>query len=403
MRKVHRANSKLIVAIVAALLGLIICEGVIRIIGRTDTNGQFYFGGIPLKPYRLPVVSTSEILNSYFNSSTSYVIDDPYLGWTIRPNSISENGLYRANSDGLRGEAEYNLDPRPGVLRIAIYGDSFTHGDEVVFEDTWGYQLELLLDEMGMDTEVINFGVGGYGMDQAYLRWQHFGRQYGPDIVLFGFQAENVNRNMNIFRPFFIRDNAIPFLKPRFLLKGEQLVLVNSPAPPPEEVLELVANFGESSLAGYEYFFDADDYVEPVWLKSKLFALIFTHLEPRLSRVLSGSQERMSIYDADSEAGRLALEILQAFREDVEASGARFIAVHLPLPSTLWLLQDNQPIDYQELLNELDSNFPVIHTESHFLDGVTPIPDYFVGHYSALGNRVVASAIADYLYQNMST
>jgi lysophospholipase L1-like esterase len=57
----------------------------------------------------------------------------------------------------------------PAKRRIAVVGDSFTFGLEVRYEDTWPYQLERAL---GPEFRVLNLGVDGYGVDQAFLRYR---------------------------------------------------------------------------------------------------------------------------------------------------------------------------------------------------------------------------------------
>lgn len=56
----------------------------------------------------------------------------------------------------------------PTRYRIAIVGDSFTFKLEVPYEKTWGHQFEIAL---GPGWQVLNFGVDGYGLDQAFLRY----------------------------------------------------------------------------------------------------------------------------------------------------------------------------------------------------------------------------------------
>ena len=77
---------------------------------------------------------------------------------------------------------------------------------------------EMKLNQAGIRAEALNFGVSIYGMDQAFLRWQNAGRGYAPDIVIFGFQPENLNRNVNIFSTLYYGWNI--FSKPRFVLTG---------------------------------------------------------------------------------------------------------------------------------------------------------------------------------------
>ena len=39
------------------------------------------------------------------------------------------------------------------------------------------------------------FGVPGYGLDQAFLRYLEEGRRFGFDVVLIGFMTENIFRH----------------------------------------------------------------------------------------------------------------------------------------------------------------------------------------------------------------
>ena len=174
--------------------------------GRWDENGQFYFNDQPVLPYQIPV---SELKinpdNNYAaeDKSKFRMIYDERLGWDNNPDFIPSGGinaLYTINSDGLRSTREYEKTPLEDTLRIAMFGDSFTFGGEVQDNETWSYHLENSLTEKGIRAEVLNFGVSGYGMDQAYLRWKYEGIAFEPDIVIFGFSPFDIRRNTNMFR-----------------------------------------------------------------------------------------------------------------------------------------------------------------------------------------------------------
>lgn len=79
-------------------------------------------------------------------------------------------------------------------------------------------------------------------MGQAFLRWQMQGKDYSPDIVIFVFQPENLDRNVNVFRPLYTQGGVI-FSKPRFILDDDGLALINSPAMPPEEIMDAFESF----------------------------------------------------------------------------------------------------------------------------------------------------------------
>ena len=105
-----------------------------------------------------------------------YYRPDPDLGWTIRPSThVAAAGTYQAttsNGRGLRSLREYAPEAPPGVLRVAAFGDSFVHGDEVDDQANW----PAVLERSRPDLEVLNFGASGYGPDQALLRWERDGR-----------------------------------------------------------------------------------------------------------------------------------------------------------------------------------------------------------------------------------
>ena len=108
---------------------------------------------------------------------------DPYLGWDQPYNSITRGSR-------TVGAAIYDLQPAEDVLRVVAIGDSFVFGSYVDSDETYPAQLETLLD----DGEVLNMGVVGYGIDQAVLKYQAYGAQYDPDVVLLGTFPHNYIR-----------------------------------------------------------------------------------------------------------------------------------------------------------------------------------------------------------------
>ena len=146
---------------------------------------------------------------------TWYQRIDPDLGWVTVPGARSRSPC--ANRAGLRAEREYAPAPPPGVVRIAAFGDSFVHGDEVTTDEAWPTRLERL--QPGL--EVLNYGVGGYGIDQAMLRFFREGARFAPHVVLVGVITDDVLRGVNVFRPFFAPTTGNVLTKPRFLLDDD--------------------------------------------------------------------------------------------------------------------------------------------------------------------------------------
>ena len=213
----------------SVLFAVILGEMGLRLFSSQDRDGNIFVGSLRIMPFHLPIHTLKTKLDKYAKSDKTYFQYDQDLGWTVGPNSQFAKGLYISNASGIRTSSSQKktaLQPLPGILRIAIFGDSFTHGDNVPYEDTWGAILETQLSQMRHSVEVLNLGGPGYGMDQAFLRWEKEGKPLRPDIVIFGFQKSNVKRNMNILRFLYSPDTGVIFSKPRFILDDDQLNLL---------------------------------------------------------------------------------------------------------------------------------------------------------------------------------
>ncbi len=162
-------------------------------------------------------------LERLLGGQSEYGSQSPALGWSIRPGG--QIGPYRANAQGLRASREWALRPPASVVRIATFGDSFTHGNDVSNAETW----QEVLMARDPRLEVLNFGVGAFGLDQALLRYQLEGAAYEPRNVLIGFMTENLFRHVNVYRPFYRPDSGPPLAKPRYVLEQDRLVLVENP------------------------------------------------------------------------------------------------------------------------------------------------------------------------------
>ena len=162
---------------------------------------------------------------------------DPDLGWTWRPSTASADGLARINALGARGPHEYEATVEPGKCRILFFGDSFTFCDEVPDDAAF----EWILEKLDPRFEAINFGVSGYGTDQAFLRYRKVGKGLGAEVVVIGFLLENIGRNVNRYRPLWYPSSGFSNTKPRFVLDGSgALELLPQPYATREELRESI-------------------------------------------------------------------------------------------------------------------------------------------------------------------
>ncbi len=94
----------------------------------------------------------------------------------------------RLNALGLRGPW-YPMEKKPGILRIACLGDSFTFGWPVEDGGTYPVYLAQKLEEvLGFGrAEVVNFGHPGYNTQNELRQYVKLVRPWKPDIVLLGY------------------------------------------------------------------------------------------------------------------------------------------------------------------------------------------------------------------------
>lgn len=147
---------------------------------------------------------------------------DAVLGWP--PPAAFGGGSFDAA--GARPSPAFP-DPTSRPL-VSLYGDSFTYAFNVSHEHAWG---NLLARRVGR--RVHNFGVGGYGTDQALLRFERNLKDDAP-VALIGHVSENILRNLNQFRDLLYPGKGDGFT-PRFALEGERLRLIPLAALPSRE------------------------------------------------------------------------------------------------------------------------------------------------------------------------
>jgi hypothetical protein len=203
----HQSRKSIIFALIIIILGVLSLEGIAR----------FFWSYKTLKPVVPPTIGQF----------------DEKLGWSLKPLSHGTSNRtgyeieYRINSKGLRGPEVSYAKPE-GRFRIVLLGDSRTFGFGVPIEK----HFSTLLQGYFKDVEVINMGVGGFGVDQELLYLQLEGVRYQPEIVLAYVAHYGNHRHMHTER--------FGKKKPRFVLDDGNLALINSPIPASDQTSNLV-------------------------------------------------------------------------------------------------------------------------------------------------------------------
>jgi hypothetical protein len=338
------------------------------------------------------------ILAAQIADTSSYLVFDPDFGWTIRPHGNKPQ--YKANSRGLRATREYDLRPAPGIVRVAAFGDSFTHASGVPTGFTWEERLEAL--DPGL--EVINFGIPGSDPGQALLRYRREGIQYHAAVVLIGFMSENINRMVNTFRPFYFTRSGIPFSKPRFAVVRGRLRLIENPIKSIDQYRELLHDPGKwlPRLGEHDYFYQRNN------RRSRCDVLPSV----RFARIIEDQYFHQPIfapsglYNTRSEAYEVTLRVLDQFYREALAHGSLPILVMYPQRKDVRLRHARAKVSYQPLLDELRRRgFRVIDLADGFAryDPQAAMARKNFLHYPKVGNQMAARWIHDVMAQQALT
>ena len=136
------------------------------------------------------------------------VIPDRDIGWRLVPKAtFTYTGSHwyenefktqiKVNSLGFR-DKERTIEKHKNLIRMVVIGDSLVAAHEVAFEKTPAQLLEKYLNEantkqalQGKEYEVLNFGVGGFGLGQNLITNKIYVKQFSPEYVfLFIFEGD---------------------------------------------------------------------------------------------------------------------------------------------------------------------------------------------------------------------
>jgi len=295
--------------------------------------------------------------------TTPYPFDlyNSMLGWKIKPNADvmhSKLGRWKVrvttNSFGLRGTTPNEQYKAANVVRIGIVGASQTFGESV--NDAEAYVS--LLDRKLNNTEVLNFGVRGYGTDQMLLYYDNEARNYDLDITILAFAFHHMPRNIRSFTFY---------AKPYYIKNANGLELLGAPVPNEFE------------------FFDKNISRPDKHILNNSVLL-------RIGLSYFRSIKKQQFYDAESDVWDLTKAIVTKISNSVKKDNSHFILLNIEhkykeLEPALQTFADEQEMDLINLgpilRNALDSGIAV------------QIPND--NHWAAAGHQIVADAIHEHL------
>lgn len=314
---------------------------------------------------------------------------DPVLGWPY-PGQYGDD----LDVNGAQRNPYFPNGPQGGSC-VSLYGDSFTRGgDTSSLEKNWG---NVLSDRLAC--YVANFGMGGYGTDQAYLRFAE-NRDDASPVVILGLHTENVLRNLTRIRDLQNYERWYA-LKPRFILNyRHDLELVPMPDLTEEQYLRVVGVAGDPLTLEHENFQPGG----PAGVVKLEFPYTVSVVKNLVrfygfrSRLLRRPEWMEFLQRGHALHGHeITVGITRKFVELAEQRGKAPLVVILPHPLDFrhFLVKGSWP--YQTLLEDYAQNsIPFIDFGPYLLSVAQErgrkIEEYFgpTGHYNDEGNALVA-------------
>ena len=341
---------------------------------------------------------------------------DPELGWIRKPNTSHEEiGKYgktrwTINNSGARLNSNY--DEKQSI--ISCYGDSFTFCRQVNDDETWEHYLSKKLK-----TNVKNFAVGNYGIDQALLRLKRDFHNNRTPIVVLAVVPDTISRIVSIWKHYYEYGNTFGF-KPRFVIKNSKLDLIKNPI----NEIQKFQNYQRylTEIKQNDFFYETKfkkeklhfPYCITIFKNAKRnFSLIYWNLKienkKKMNRDISDiSWNPMKIIMKTNLEWRIklfhdkmAIELLEKIIEEYVKFGKennfKPIFSFLPQKDDLIFIKNNYHF-YNDLIKKLKNIENLVFVditekllEESNLDSLYSDNNDYGGHYSKHGNEKVSS------------
>ncbi len=345
---------------------------------------------------------------------------DEELGWVRKPNTkkdeIGKFGktTYHIGNDGSRKNPGHESLPKI----ISFYGDSFPFGRQVNDNETCEWYLSKLTK-----TNVLNFAVGNYGLDQALLRLKREYPKNKTKVVIIGVVPSTIVRIMCMWKHYNEYGNAFGF-KPRFIVEGNELKLVENIINSEDKFLKYIKylpiikkhdyfykNKFKKEMSHFPYFISLLS--DPMRNVRLIYLILLDkwlveekkpQAYPPPMKVIMEINLRLRVDLFSKNMNSVAL--LKKIAEEFVNYGAREkftpVFVLMPQKDDLSFIRDKNNYYYKGLIDDLKEKMIVIDLTKSLigrrdLDELYSDDNEYGGHYNKHGNELIAKIIRNRL------
>ncbi len=279
---------------------------------------------------------------------------------------------------------------------IDVYGDSFTYGHENEVY-SWPSQLSELIE-----CRVRNFGVGGYGSDQAQIKF--LSKKDHSNVVFLNHFSENIIRNINQFRNFIYPNKSFVF-KPRYIINNDQLKLVPLPDIQKKNINDFLSY--PKKYLKEEYFLPNNE----SGIQTLKFPFIlnilksFNHWHIK-KKIFFNPSRLVDFYSPNhkSQALQITYKIMHSFYLEAKRLGLKPVLTVFPTCRDLEYFQKYNKYPYENLIALLQQENlryidfgPIImeHSKNNF----KKLYDRCGGHFNVKGETLVSNVIKEFIVE----
>lgn len=327
----------------------------------------------------------------------------PILGWDYPPGSTFLHPNGAAYQHGPLGERLTCTSFASTIL--ATYGDSFTHCDEVGNKDTW----QTFLAEK-IHGNVLNFGVGGYGTDQAFIKYRLHHEVRTP-LVALCILPENINRVVNVYPPFYNHDQGLALPKPRFVKQGASWRLFENPLDAVTDIPRLADPRFLRQLGAMDYWFQFSKQLPNTDFPFSFSLFKWRHhvtrslrasLRSRIPKQGCAEAFPFNLWD-EAEPFGVMCHVVDSFVQLARRQGSVPVIVILPHRDYVMELKDVGVLRHCRLIEYVrDQGYhcaDLVQAMAALNPAETTLEAWYGDHATPEGNRIVASLFTQWLKQ----
>ena len=341
---------------------------------------------------------------------------DKYCGWDRKPKSSgyetlkdNQKNKFIINSGGYRGAI------KSSNAKISVFGDSFAFCRYVKDSQTWESFLEKKIK-----SQVFNYGVGNFGIDQSYFKYKKFEKKINSKIIIVNVVPETITRVISGWRHFSEFGNIYSF-KPYFELKEKKIVFKKNPIQKNYKIKKINAvikllmkkdfmfnyRFKENVFENFfiiTFFKNLKKYSK-IFLSLSLFKILkifsikssdYFYNKSLGAIINSNIKESHKLYN-NNYCSTLLKKIIRKFQIDVEKKGKIFILVISP--QIYDIKERSTAMFYKSFFNQLKKNINVLDLSEKMPDNFEDFyfDDKYGGHLNIKGNLYISKEISKYL------